>query len=151
MYEVGVMPDVCTRARHIMTGVAQNRRAKYTLRSLEAVRVSIAPMAVDKYSQEPQRMRTIAWAAILTTIAILTQVLVGQRPAATDDSLLITRRLVWTAFFSNDQNKLKELLPENLVAGVKTIRRGEAGKKYCTMPLTLQRIVASSTRCPSRM
>jgi hypothetical protein len=117
MYEVDVMPDVCTRARHIMTGVAQNRRAKYTLRSLEAVRVSIAPMAVDKYSQEPKRMRTIAWAAILTTIAILTQVLVGQRPAATDDSLLITRRLVWTAFFSNDQNKLKELLPENLVAG----------------------------------
>jgi uncharacterized protein DUF4440 len=77
----------------------------------------MVPIVVYKYPQEPQRMRTIAWAAILTAMTISTQVSVGQHPASTDDSLLTTRRLVWTAFFSNDQNKLKELLPENLVAG----------------------------------
>jgi hypothetical protein len=85
-----------------------------------------------------------AWAAILTAITILTQVSVAQGLASTDDSLLINRRLVWTAFFSNDQNKLKELLPENLVAGAKAIRRGRAGTRYCTMPQTLQRMMANS-------
>jgi hypothetical protein len=61
-------------------------------------------------------MRAKAWAAILTATTMLTQVSVGQGPASNDDSLLTTRRLVWIAFFSNDQNKLKELLPGNLVA-----------------------------------
>jgi hypothetical protein len=91
-------------------------------------------------------MRTIAWAAILTATTMLTQVSVGQGPASNDDSLLTTRRLVWTAFFSNDQNKLKELLPENLVAAGEDNPPWKSRATYCTMPQTLHRITANSAR-----
>ncbi len=48
---------------------------------------------------------------------MLSRPLACQTPPAADDSLLTARRLVWTAFFNNDQHALKELLPEDLVAG----------------------------------
>ena len=62
-------------------------------------------------------MRARVWVTILAAIAILNQSSLGQRPASRDESLLKTRRLVWTAYFNNDQQTLKTLLPENLVAG----------------------------------
>ena len=55
--------------------------------------------------------------SFLIVVTALTTVAVGQSPVPEDKSLLNIRRLVWTAYFNNDERALKEVLPDNLVAG----------------------------------
>ena len=63
------------------------------------------------------RIKLLAASLFFFVVTSFNAVAVGQSPISADESLLNVRRLVWTAYFNNDQRALKELLPENLVAG----------------------------------
>lgn len=64
------------------------------------------------------RVCRIACSVVFVGASVFAHLLAAQSSHA-DDSLLTARRLVWTAFFTNDQHALGNLLPEDLVAGNK--------------------------------
>jgi hypothetical protein len=63
------------------------------------------------------RTKVLTASLLLIVVTSFSTVAVGQNPLPEDKSLLNARRLVWTAYFNNDERALKELLPDDLVAG----------------------------------